>query len=142
MPKIYRTMLPDSSGTKPKLGCVDGPGLGVRVPPDPNADVFPDQNGDIMPQTGGMSAAPSVGEMLPHLIPKRMKHVYSQANGSNKRDVWFMGEGPFANSEVAPSLKLRLTSSKHGLVEPDSKMPIGRFQILLSETQDQWRTVE
>src|SRR5436190_8553014 len=102
MPLMFRTMLPDAQG-KPKIGSEGGPGLGVRVPPDPNADVMVDANGQIAPRGKGMSVAPSIGDLLPHLIPKRLWKRYPKAAGRNDRVIFSMGEGAFVDSVVAPN---------------------------------------
>ncbi len=141
LPKIYRAMLPDASGEKPKIDCEGGAGLGVRVPPDPNADVHPDESGNISPGEG-MSVAPNIEALDWFRIPKRLKHLYPDAIGSNKQVIWSMGEGPFVDAAVGSSLVLRVTSDTHGQVEPDKKLLLDEFQSALARTQNEWQKDE
>ena len=142
MPKIFRSMQPDQSGLKPKIGCEDGPGLGVRVPDD----VRPDANGIVCPSTGGMSVSPSIAAMLKsgllHRIPRDMAGQYPGARGSSTRRIWSFGEGPFVNSPVGDQLVLRLDKPTHGLVEPFTQTSLGDFQQALARTQNGWRKDE
>ena len=137
MPRVFRTMLPDEQG-RPKIGCESGPGLGARVPPD----VTPDSIGNVFPGIGGMSVAPSIGALKPHLIPKRLRGRFPDATGSNGRVIWSMGDGLFADAPIAANLKLRVTSKLHGHVEPDAPMHIDKFQNALAATQNDWRKNE
>jgi len=134
-------MLADASGEKPKIGCEGGPGLGVREPPDPHADVHPDSAGIV--ETGrGMSVAPSIDAMLPHLIPKRLRRTNRDAKASNDKIVWSLGVGPFVDAVLNLTLVLRVTSDTHGQVEPAERMPLIDFQNALASTQNDWRKDE
>src|SRR6516164_4279167 len=61
MPLVYRAMLAD--GDRPQVGQT-ALSLGVRVPPDENADVAVSADGMAEPRSGGMSVAPA-WRMLP-----------------------------------------------------------------------------
>jgi len=138
-------MLPDPSGAKPKLGSATfAPGLGVRVAPDPCPDVFPDANGNVGPvnPARGMSVAPMVEALPARLIPRRLQNRFRKAQGDDNQIVWSLGEGPFVGGPVAESLIMRVTSSKHGVVEPESKMQLDEFQKRLADTQSLWRKDE
>ncbi len=141
LPKIFRTMLPDASGTKPKIGCDGGPGLGVRVPPDPNADVHPDLIGNVG-SGEGMSVAPYISALEWFRIPKRLKHIYPDASGSNRQIIWSMGEGEFRDAPISASLALKADSDTHGQIEPMTRVPVAAFQNALAETQKEWRKDE
>ena len=79
--------------------------LGARVPaedqPDRVADVSPDGVGMVHPYGGGLSVARSIDDMLPHLVPKRLKDFVEGASGSNNRYVWRMGKGSFSEGGIA-----------------------------------------
>jgi hypothetical protein len=136
VPKVFRTMLADESGAKPKMGSTtDEPGLGVRVP----VDVKPDSRGVVFPGQGGMSVAPFVRVMPPRLVPARLKHLNRNASGDDDRVVWSLGEGPFVTASLGSALIFRKTSSTHGVVEPEMEILIDELQRLLTATQDKWR---
>lgn len=138
-------MLPDPSGAKPKLGSATGaPGLGVRVAPDPIPDVFPDAAGNVeaVNPPRGMSVAPALAALPARLIPKRLQNRFRKARGEDNQIVWSMGDGPFSDGPVAESLRMRVTSPTHGVVEPDAKMPLIEFQNRLAGTQNLWRKDE
>ena len=134
-------MLPDDSGAKPKIGCDNGPGLGVRVPMDDQ----PDANGVVRPNTGGMSVMPSITSVLkrqPHLVPKDLRSKFPGARGGNVRRVWSYGAGIFTSAALTAGLVLRVESSYHGLVKPSTQMMLSEYQQALAQTQDGWRKDE
>jgi hypothetical protein len=137
MPLIYRAMFSD--GGKPRIS--PSKGLGVRVPPDPNADIVV-QSGTVQPATGGMSVAPEWRALPFFLVPKRLISLYPGARGSDSLCCWRMGTGPFQDDPLAERLRLRVDGSDHGLVEPDQPMPLVEYQNALKATQDQWRVDE
>lgn len=121
--------------------------LGVRVPtedqPDTIADVSPDGVGMVHPYGGGLSVARSTDDLLPHLVPKRLKNFVEGASGSSNRHVWSMGRGSFSEGGIAHRLILRRKPERAdgkvlGLVEPAAKMPLEEYQSALAATQLQW----
>jgi hypothetical protein len=143
MPKVYRAMR-EAEG-KPALGPRD---LGVRTPPDSNADISPDAAGMVSPGTGGMSVSPSIVDLPLHRIPKRLRPLLQphglDATGKDDLHVWSMGEGTFVDGPVAGELMLRLDprKSSHGFVEPDRVMALNDYEDALKVTRDQWRVDE
>ena len=138
MPKMFRSMLDE--GGKPKVGN-DGKLLGVRIPPDPNADLPVDPNGKVHPQTGGMSVAPDWRKLPYFLIPKRLNASVPRARGKNDLVCWSMGEGDFESATLNDHLELRVDQGHaptHGVVEPNFEMMIDSFQAALSQTCDLW----
>jgi hypothetical protein len=134
MPKIFRGMLPD--GAKPMLGS-DGKMLGIRIP----VDIRPDANGNVFPRSGGMSVSPTLRQLPPHRIPRRLRAVgVSDAEGTDKLNVWSMGSGPFVEGPVRAGLTLRLDPNDptHGLVEPDRVMSVNDYRIAIEATRDDW----
>jgi hypothetical protein len=105
MPKIFRTMLMQEG--RPAVG-TESHMLGVRVPPHEYADVSPDETGTLHSRQGGLSVARSVEDLLPHLVPKRLKRFIQGAGASDSRFVWSMGKGYFTEGGIADHLILRL----------------------------------
>ena len=121
--------------------------LGVRVPVKDHADrvvdVSPDALGMVHPYGGGLSIARSIDDLLPHLVPKRLKNFVEGASGSNNRHVWSMGKGSFSDGGIAHRLILRRKPERAdgkvlGLVEPAAKMSLEEYQSALASTQLQW----
>jgi hypothetical protein len=146
MPKIWRSMKID--GGKPAIG--RGPLLlGVRVGPEMNADIDPDEDGFVNPGQGGMSVAPTVYNLPPHRLPRRLRKKdperFANATGPNSAHCWWMGDGPFVYTRVANHLNLRPDPdkpNKHGLVEPDARMMVREYEDALAATQSQWQRWE
>ena len=106
-----------------------------------------DSDGYVHPDTGGVSVARSINDLLPHLIPKRLRVRFEDAVGSNSRFVWSMGEGVFSEGVVADGLLLRRkpenTQRKvQGLVEPAFLMLLQDYQSALAATRPQWSVDE
>lgn len=112
--------------------------LGVR----PGIDLRPDESGQVVPGTGGLSVAPGLRDLPPHLVPLRLRVPLgiTSARGKDSLVVWRSGEGPFAAAPIWPSLVLRLDprSARHGLVEPQTPMRLPDFQQRLAGTRDEW----
>ncbi len=132
-------MLPD--GDKPMVG----PGarmLGVRVP----VDIVGDGNGLVYPNTGGMSVAPTLADLPPHRIPRRLRGLpgLAGATGSNTLHIGRLGDGPFAPSAVASGLLVRIDpgDARHGLVEPDAIMLLSECSRALAATRPRWEIDE
>src|SRR5215218_7787968 len=100
MPKIYRVMQADDR--KPMLG-ESRRTLGVLVP----GDIHPDAAGRVHPGMKGMSVSPSLRDLPPHRIPKRLRHLVLAAEGKDADFVWSMGEGAFVAGPVTSGLQLR-----------------------------------
>ncbi len=121
--------------------------LGVRIPGIgvDRADVQPDPEGNVGPG-GGMSVAPTWYKLPLHRIPKRLKdkmprEVSRSPTGTPARCIWWMGEGPFVDGELASGLRLRRTSETHGQVEPARVMPLEKFSAQLAKTRNAWRPI-
>lgn len=121
--------------------------LGVQVPVKDQADrvvdVSPDGLGMVHPYGGGLSVARSIDDLLPHLVPKRLKNFVEGASGSNNRHVWSMGKGSFSEGGIARRLILRRKPERAdgkvlGLVEPVAVMSVGEYQSALAATRLQW----
>lgn len=124
-------MLPD--GAYPKLGR-SATTLGVRV----GEDIAPDGNGDVHPGPHGMSVAPSLRDLPVHRVPKRLRHLREGASGSDNSRVWRHGEGRFEVSIVAPHLVLQPDRSDHGIVAPESVMPLAQYEDAIAQTRSGW----
>lgn len=121
--------------------------LGVRVPVEDQAerpvDILPDEMDRVLPYTGGLSVARSIDDLLPHLVPKRLKSFVEGASGSNNRHVWSMGKGSFSEGGIAHHLILRRKPERSdgrvlGLVEPAAIMSLAEYQSALAATRLQW----
>jgi hypothetical protein len=137
MPKIYRVMAKEADGGP--LVEQSGKGLGVRdTGLAGGPDIVLDDAGIVVLNGEGMSVAPSLGAMLPILIPKRLKDKYPQARGSSGRYCFAMGQGPFVPSGVAAGLVLTVTSPKHGNVVPAHAVSLERFRSDIAATRSAW----
>lgn len=82
-------------------------------------DVQPDASGFVAPISGGMSVSgPGRFDMPPFLIPQRLRTHVPAAMGNSELKIWRMSDAPFADHKVSKDLALRLTSKKHGQIEP------------------------
>ena len=140
MPKICRTMW-KAEDDSPTVG-TDSHMLGARIT-GKQTDISPDSDGNVHPDTGGISVARSINDLLPHLIPKRLRDHFEDAAGSNSRFVWSMGAGEFSEGIVADDLLLRLKPKNapgkvQGLVEPTSMMMLQEYQSALAATRPRW----
>jgi hypothetical protein len=136
MPLIYRSMTREDDD-RPRIEG-SSRGLGVRVPPDPNADIALDADGNVHPATGGMSVAPNWRQLPRFRIPRRLRSIVPAATGSDRDCCWRMGAGPFEDGALCNELFLRTDSNAHGTVDPAIAMPLARYQSALAATRDQW----
>lgn len=144
MPKIYRTMW-KAADDLPEVGTASHM-LGARVTGNP-IDISPDNDGNVHSNTGGISVARSINDLLPHLIPKRLRDYFEDAAGSSNRFVWSMGEGEFSEGVVAEDLFLRRKPENaqgkvQGLVEPAILMMLQEYQSALAATRPHWTVDE
>src|SRR5262245_45755118 len=109
MPTIFRTMK-RADDSLPVVGS-NSKELGVRVSPNPNADIDLDANNCVILNGKGLSVAANWRDLLPHLIPKRLKPLSPDAAGPNTLTCYKMGTGVFAAGTVSNDLNLVL---KHG----------------------------
>jgi hypothetical protein len=142
MPTIYRSMKRAEDGL-PIVGS-NSKELGVRVPPNPNADVDLDGNGHVITNGKGMSVADHWRYMLGHLVPKRLVPICPGATGSNSLTCYKLGEGAFAGAPLDDELVLVLKShDPHtGNVAPSQSVPIQQFQAALAATRTRWQPDE
>jgi len=139
MPFTYRTMI--SVGGMPKIGAEDNM-LGVRIPPHAPADIVPD-NGDLVhPNTGGLSVVKNWKKLPALLIPSRLQSQHPPARGSDSYAVFRFSDQEFETGIIAPGLYLRWGRKAHGLIEPESDMPVQSFQEALAATQTTWSVSE
>ena len=114
--------------------------LGVRVPPDANADIDLDQSAHVVQNGKGMSVAMNWRNLLAHLVPKRLRPLFPGAAGSNGLTCYKMGSGPFAAGPVSNELRLELKSGNvhAGNVTPTQSADSGQLQANLAATRIQW----
>ena len=134
--RVFRVMKPNPSGNAPLVEPT-GRGLGVRP-----RDLAPCERGLAHPLRGGMSVTPSLLELPPHRVPERLGHLVEGASGHDIDRVWVVGEGAFSNGPFAQGLTLRLTSTSHGLVEPDEQRPFTQYVEHLAATANTWTVGE
>ena len=102
-------------------------------------DIEVDAAGNVHGGRDGISVAPSLPLLPSHLIPRRLRHLAPDATGSNTSVVWRHGDGAFTDrSTVAPHLELRVDTSDHGVIAPDSTMPLVDYQLALATTRPFW----
>ncbi len=142
MPTIYRAMRQAADGF-PVVGS-DSRQLGVRVPPNPHADIDLDENGNVLLNGKGMSVAENWRDLLPHLIPKRLKLLFPGAAGSNGLACFRHGQGPFSPGPctAALSLVLKGRDSRSGNVVPALTLSERQYQNELAATRADWAVDE
>jgi hypothetical protein len=89
-----------------------------------------------------MSVAPAWRELPFWRIPRRLRHTFPQAAGKDDYACWRMGEGAFADGDVAEGLRLAVDRTDHGTVQPAAVVAVAHFQAALAATQDQWSVDE
>jgi hypothetical protein len=138
MPTIFRSMKRAADGL-PVVGS-NSKELGVRLPPNPNADVDLDQNDYVVQNGKGMSVAADWRHLLPHLVPKRLKPLFPGAAGSNALTCYKMGTGVFAGGGLNMDLNLVLKQgSLHtGNVVPAQSVHCHQFLAHLAATRSEW----
>jgi len=100
-----------------------------------------DEDGKVRPDGGGMSVQPAVDAVPFMFAPRKYGYIIEGAAGDNRLSIWRLGNGSFKNGQIARLLLLRVTGPKHGLIEPETTMPLAEFQRALSDTQDRWEVV-
>ena len=149
MARIYRSMR-ETDGQKPKTGR-ESNCLGVRIPPDPNADVRP-VDGYVKPNRG-MSVSPAIHDLKARHIPKRLKEgcsndfksQFRNATGSNNLKIWRHGEGDFCREHLSERLTLYPDGNQpvhHGEVGPRREMLLQEYEEALESTRDDWHDSE
>jgi hypothetical protein len=119
MRDLFRSMRAEADLPLVKRG-VDG--LGVRV----GYDVFPDDDGMVEPG-GGMSVAPDDPQFLPRFCrPERL-------GGTGRHPLWRIAE-----TDLSTELAHRMTSDRHGQIEPATKMPLATYESALTGTRPSW----
>ena len=110
--------------------------LGVRLPPNPHADIEIDDDGNVVLNGDGMSVAGNWRNLLPHLVPKRLRPILTRANGSNKLACFRFGDGPFSPGTLNDRLSLTLKrhDAQAGNVVPAEPVSAGQFQEDLAAT--------
>lgn len=118
--------------------------LGVRVPPNENADIDVTVAQIVILNGGGMSVAEHWRALPGHLIPKRLTPVFPGATGSNSLSCFRIGEGAFAagNFNDDLSLVLKVGKTRQGNLSPSNEMSTSAFQAALVATREQWQIDE
>lgn len=114
--------------------------LGVRVPPNPNADVDLDDRGNVILNAKGMSVARNWRNLPPHLVPKRLRPVLPAASGSNQLFCYKLGDGPFRSGPINDQLILVLKAHdpRSANVVPSQLGQVRVFQDDLAATRSDW----
>lgn len=114
--------------------------LGVRVPPNPNADIDLDVHGNVVLNGRGMSVSENWRHLPPHLVPKRLKSILSSAAGSNLLACFIYGKGPFQAGPINGRLDLvlKVHSPRTGNVVPSRLDQLQAFQDDLAATRPDW----
>ena len=138
MPTIYRAMKRSNDGL-PVVGS-NSKELGVRIPPNANADIDLDEAGDVIMDGKGMSVAENWRGLLPHLVPKRLKSILPGAAGSNNLACFRFGQGPFVPGPLNDrlSLVLKVHDPHAGNIIPLYSVPVWQFQDDLAATRSEW----
>ena len=114
--------------------------LGIRLPPNPNADDDLDQNDHVVQNGKGMSVAAKWRHLLPHLVPKRLRPLFPGAAGSNALTCYKMGTGAFAAGglHIDLNLVLKQGSPHTGNVVPARSVHRDQCQAHLAATRPGW----
>lgn len=114
--------------------------LGVRVPPNSNADIDLDGHENVVLNGRGMSVAENWRYLPPHLVPKRLRPILSSAAGSNELACFMHGNGPFQAGPINGRLVLVLKphSPRVGNVVPSQLGSLREFQDDLAATRSDW----
>lgn len=118
--------------------------LGVRVPPNPNADVDLDDSGRVILNGKGMSVAENWRHLPPHLIPMRLRSELPGAAGSDRLSCFIHGSGPFKEGPINDRLALVLKAHdmRAGNVVPSRLDELQSFQDELAATRSEWSIEE
>lgn len=134
MADVHRVMRADPNDPKlPKVGASFGC-LGVRIP----KDIQPDSSGNVRPEGKGLSVEPSLQAIGIFMVPQKYCHLLEGAIGDDKYSVWIPRGAQFQDGPIAPKLQLTCDSPLHGVIEPDSVMPVAEFQAAIAATQRVW----
>lgn len=138
MATIYRSMK-RADDDLPVVGS-NARELGVRVPPNPNADVDLDDQGNVILNGKGMSVAENWRNLPPHLVPRRLRPLLSTAAGSNQLSCYRLGDGPFQAGPISDRLMLVLKAHdpRSGNVVPCGSKQVQEFQDDLAATRSDW----
>src|SRR4051812_21090551 len=110
--------------------------LGVR---ENGCDITIDPDDVVRPNTGGLSIAPEWRTLPPFLIPRRLAPTkVAAARGNARLAIFRLGSAAFADAELGHSLRLRVTSSVHGSIEPAQLTTLAKYQAELAATRDDW----
>lgn len=109
--------------------------LGVRTGRKPYDIAVIDMGGDkyVEPtpdRPQGMSVAPDDPANL------HSRHRPTELGGTGRYPVWSIHE-----SQLGPHLRFRQTSPTHRVVEPTTRMPLGKYEDALTATRPHWRQV-
>ena len=142
MPLMFRPMKTDVDQL-PVCGS-NSKELGVRVPPNKNADIDVTDTQTVTLNGRGMSVAEHWRTLPGHLIPKRLTPVFPGATGSNSLSCFRIGEGAFAAGIFNDNLTLVLKAGKNtqGNLSPSNEMSVSAFQTALVATRVQWQIDE
>lgn len=86
--------------------------------------------------------APSLVALPVWRVPERLGHVVEGASGPDSDRVWVLGEGAFLAGPFSQGLSLRVTSTTHGVVEPDEQRPFRQYEAYLAQTASRWKVGE
>jgi hypothetical protein len=91
-----------------------------------------------------MSVSENWRDLLPHLVPKRLRPLFPGAAGSNTQACWKMGTGAFAPGPLTDDLELvlKVNSTRNGNVVPARLAPLADFQAHLAATRQSWAVDE
>ena len=137
MPRIVRPMYFEADGL-PEIGS-RSKCLGVREPPDCNADIDLDGTRDVRRNRKGLSVSEGWRDLPGHLIPNHLNDGFNGAVGKKIR-VFVHGTGRFSEEAVAEGLELLHKSGTitAGVVAPSASVPIAEYQQLLAATRRAW----
>ncbi len=119
--------------------------LGARVPSSSSTpDVTPDGAGQVHPGGGGMSVSPTLRQVPPFLLPRRLKDQLGlrEAKAPNDWQVFRLGSGLFQEASVGPDLVLRPDRDDHGVIEPARAMSEPDYQACLASSKHAWTVDE
>jgi hypothetical protein len=142
MPTVFRSMKRADDGL-PTVGS-GSKELGVRVPPNLNADIDLDQNDHVVQNGRGMSVAANWRDLLAHLVPKRLRPLFPGAAGANSLTCYKMGSGAFAAGAFTDDLDLhpKKGNLRAGNIVPQRSVHRDQFQADLAATRSQWAADE
>lgn len=129
-------MISDTQGF-PIVSPGEARGLGVRVPPNENADVEIGEDDYIKLNQKGMSVAPTWRDLPLHRIPRTLKGKHPAAQGSKQYRCFRLGDTEYVDQSLGHGLQL-YTDPEHGTICPSELMSVEPFQDKLANTQERW----